>query len=142
MAVTFEQMRDGFAGGLPLAKSMGITLDEMGEGMVKMHLPYDEALIGDPRTGVIHGGAVSVLLDTASGGSVFAHPQNAGATATIDLRIDYMRSAAPGKTIHARARVFHTARTVAFVRCAAWVDDEDTPIATGAGAFTFIRAKS
>ncbi len=35
-------------------------------------LPYDEKLVGNPDTGVLHGGAITALLDACSGASVFA----------------------------------------------------------------------
>ena len=96
-----------FIQSLPHSQALGMVLQGIGEGWATLSMPYDARLVGDPLTGVIHGGAVSALMDTASGTAVMCHPQAGFTTATLDLRIDYMRPATPGQTIRARAECHH-----------------------------------
>ncbi|UWR27159.1 PaaI family thioesterase [Sulfitobacter sp. S223] len=125
-----------FIEALPHSVLLGMEPQEMGAGVATIRMPYKTELIGDPVTGVIHGGAVSALMDTCCGAAVMSHPDNKGGTATIDLRIDYMRAATPGQTITARATCYHMTRSVAFVRAVALDDDTENPVATATGAFT------
>ena len=125
---------------LPHTRALGLKVVEIGEGVVTMSMPYDEKLIGDPGTGVIHGGAVSALMDSCAGAAVLSHPAAPRMTATIDLRIDYMRAATPGQTIRATATCHHMTRSVAFVRTIAVDDDADHPVAAATGAFSVGQA--
>jgi uncharacterized protein (TIGR00369 family) len=128
-----------FIEAIPFSKALGMQLDEIGDGIAVISMPYKPDLVGDPQSGVIHGGAVSALMDTCGGAAVMSHPEALAATATIDLRIDYMRPATPGDRITARAHCYHLTRSVAFVRAEAWDSDEGLPVASATGAFTVQR---
>lgn len=134
--VTKDNIARQFIEAIPHSRALGMRLREMGDGEATIDMPYDEKLVGDPETGVIHGGAVSALMDTCCGAAVMCHPDNRGGTATIDLRIDYMRAATPGQRIKAHAVCYHVTRTVAFVRATATDDDTENPVAAATGAFT------
>lgn len=125
-----------FISALPHAKALGMELVTMEDGEVSIAMPYADHLVGDPHTGVVHGGAVSALMDTCCGAAVMTHPNNAGSTATIDLRIEYLRAATPGQTIVARASCYHVTRSVAFVRATAEDADGENLVATATGTFT------
>ncbi|NNF23208.1 MAG: PaaI family thioesterase [Rhodobacteraceae bacterium] len=131
-----------FIEAIPHSRALAMSLVEIGDGEAEIEMPYDERFVGDLRTGVIHGGAVSALMDTCCGTAVMTHPSHPAGTATMDLRIEYMRAAKPGQAIRTRATCYHVTRNVAFVRAIAMDDDRDRPVATATGAFTVERARS
>jgi uncharacterized protein (TIGR00369 family) len=94
-----------------------------------LRIPYDATLVGDPARGVVFGGVITTLLDHAGGISVMCALEEARGVATIDLRIDYMRPATPGRDLLGFARCYRVTRNVAFVTGAAYHDDPDDPFA-------------
>lgn len=98
-------------------------------------LEYADNLVGNPLTGVIHGGVITSLLDTTSGLSVACTFDDPQSTATLDLRIDYFRPATAGKPIFAQSHCHKTTKRVAFVRGVAYHDTPDDPIAASVGTF-------
>lgn len=125
----------GFTEGIPHNKALGMELLELERGEAKFRLPYDAKLVGNPDTGVLHGGAITALLDAASGASVFAALTDWVPIATLDLRIDYLRAAEPGRDVVCHATCYKRTRNVAFTRAIAYHDDPADPIASSVGTF-------
>lgn len=124
-----------FADNVPHNKALGIVIDDVGDRWARFRLPYDPRLIGDPTTGVLHGGVITALLDGCSGAAVFASLPRMQPIATLDLRIDYLGPAEVGRDVLARATCYRLTRNVAFVQALAYHGDESNPIATSAGTF-------
>lgn len=100
-----------------------------------MSLDYDEKLIGNPRTRVVHSGVITTLLDTLCGLVVMSAVPEGTPLATLDLRIDYLRPATPGETIRAAAECYKVTANVAFARGAAFHASPNDAIAQCTGTF-------
>lgn len=124
-----------FMTAVPHNNALGLEVESLEEARAEFRLPYAERLVGNPETGVLHGGAISALMDAVCGAAVFQALRKPMAIATLDLRIDYLRPATPGRDVRARAHCYKVTRHVAFVRGVAFHDDEDDPIATSTGTF-------
>lgn len=112
---------------------------EASEHHVLIELPYNKALIGYPETGVIHGGVITTLMDTASGTavvcSIFHKYKSLELSPTLDLRVDYMKPAEPNKSVYGFAECYKLSSSVAFTRAIAYQDSIDDPIAHAVGSF-------
>ncbi|MBL8623839.1 MAG: PaaI family thioesterase [Myxococcales bacterium] len=128
-------MARAFADNVPHNHALGIVIEAMGDATARFRLPYAAKLVGNPETGVLHGGAITALLDACAGAAVFAALPQLQPIATLDLRIDYLRPAEPGRDVWAEATCHHTSKNVAFVRALAFHADGEPPIATAAGTF-------
>jgi len=105
----------------------------------ELRVPYGPHLVGDPDTGVVHGGVITGMLDHTCGMAVSAALNEPMPIATLDLRIDYMKPAAPGADIFAEAECVKIGHDVAFVRGLAHQGSRAEPIALCTGAFMLIR---
>lgn len=121
--------------GTPQARRLRMKVLEVGPGMALLTMPYHEEIVGDPVRGVVFGGAITTLLDQASGLCVACSLEQLIAIATIDLRVDYLRAAEPRHDLFARTECYRVTRNVAFVRGSAWEKDPADPFATSHGTF-------
>ncbi len=124
----------------PQAKALGMRLVSSAPGDAVMAVAWRADLVGDPATGVLAGGVITTLLDHVCGLAVGGAGAWGQPVATLDLRIDYMRPAEPGREIIARAQCYKVTRSIGFVRATAFEIDEADPVATAQGAFVLAGA--
>lgn len=138
-AARVERIGQFLVGMVPHNGALGMRFVDEGPGMAVMLLPYDVKLVGDPERGTLHGGAVTSLIDATCGAAALLKIGEGYPVATLDLRIDYLRAAKPGRGVLARADCHRVTRNVAFVRAVAFHEgdplDLETAIATAAGTF-------
>jgi uncharacterized protein (TIGR00369 family) len=123
---------------IPHNRALGLRVVDVGEGAASVLLPYDAKLVGNPESGVLHGGAITTLIDVACGAAVMLKLTRFVRIATLDLRIDYLRPARPGQDVVAHADCYKLTRNVAFVRALASHGDASDPIASAQGTFILV----
>jgi uncharacterized protein (TIGR00369 family) len=126
-------------GGTAFIQSLGGEVVEITRGRGRMRLPYAPQLVGDPDTGVVHGGVITAMLDQTCGIAVASALNEIMPFATLDLRIDYMKPAEPHADIFVEAECLKVTHEVAFTRGIAYQTSRDQPIALSTGTFMLIR---
>lgn len=123
---------------IPHTSGLDVELHSIEGGELTLRLPYQQQLVGDAETGVLHSGALTVLLDQTLGlSAVCSNDIVPAVTPTLDLRIDHFGIAPPGSDIFATGKVSRATRKILFVDGYAWCDSPDKPIARATG--TWVR---
>ncbi len=121
---------------------LGIELEQADAQGLTLRLPYSRQIVGNPETGVIHGGAITTLMDTTCGISTVCALAEFEICPTLDLRVDYMHPAEPNKDVFGFAECYRVTPHVIFTRGYAYQDDPDQPIAHVVGAFMRMGASA
>lgn len=105
----------------------GLRAVEINDEGVVLTLMRRKELIGNPKTGVIHGGLMGCLVDGVCAFSVIA--RTGQSAATVDFRVDFHR-ATVAPQLWARGRFLKTGRTLATVEGLVYEED-GTLVASG-----------
>lgn len=125
-----ERARKAFAL-VPYAKLLGLELGEVSRGMASIHLEVREDL--KQYQGVVHGGAVASLIDTAAAFAVLTQLEINERVTTTDLTIHYLRPANSGR-LTARARIVRTGRRL-IVLSVEVTNDQEILVATAVTSY-------
>lgn len=128
--------RELFERHVPFLELLGVTPKSGHDGRAEFELTVDGKHL---RTfGMLHGGVVATLLDTAMGYAAVTKAPADHLVVTMQLNMNFTRAAKPGDRLLALGEVVHaggrTAVTRGEIRSAA-----GTLIATGSATFFFIE---
>lgn len=119
----------------PHAAALGISIEQIKADRAVLAMPFKPELVtmGD----VVHGGAISTLIDTAATVAAWATDEvpESPSGATVSLSVNFI-SAARACDLVADARVVRRGRKLSFVEIEA-KDPNGTLIANGIATYTF-----
>ena len=117
--------------------ALGILYVGHGADWVELGLDYQEKLIGVVESGVIASGPIISLMDMATSMAIWVKLGRFRHQATLDMRVDYLRPAVPGRRIVGRGECYGVTKSVGFVRGVAHDGDSGDPVAHVTGTFMF-----
>jgi uncharacterized protein (TIGR00369 family) len=112
---------DALAALMPFARQLGLTLDEAGPGRVVARLAWAPHLC--TAAGVLHGGVLMALADTAGALVAFLGLPEGATTATITSTTQMFRPVRDG-TVRAVAVPLHRGRSTATVQTSLYDPEE------------------
>ena len=113
-------------------RSFGMEVDDAAHGQVVLGWEAREEHLN--LQGLVHGGVLATLLDTAMGLAIRSALDPSRRHVTIEMGVHYLRPAHPGR-LRARGRVARIGREIAFAD-AEVIDAQDRVLARATGTFS------
>jgi uncharacterized protein (TIGR00369 family) len=138
-----EKRRQGiiaFFNNFPFNKLMGMSLLEIEPGAARLSMSWREDLC--QPAGIMHGGAIASLVDTAIAHSILLtlpavdEPTTGGRIVSVDLRLKYLRPVSGGR-IFCQARIVRPGRTIIHTD-AVVTNEEGKDVAVGDSIYMII----
>ena len=124
---------------IPFNRFLGIQLVAAQDGFCRLELPFRPEFIGDAGRPALHGGVISMLIDTAGGMAVWTKCRLEDRVSTIDLRVDYLAPGAPDALI-AEGNVVRLGNRVGVVDIRCFQPSQpERIVATGQGVYNIKR---
>lgn len=142
----FDHLREWMESRIPFNVFLGVRCEHLVRGEAVLRLPWRDELLGDTSRGAVHGGVISMLVDTAGGAAAFTGmlgPDDRGST--VDLRVDYLRPLLRGHDLVCRGRLVRMGNRVAACHMEVYADalpaagEAGAPVATGQAVYNVVR---
>ena len=121
----------------PLRSFLDFDVRDGPDGAAVAFLDVDDRHLNP--NGIVHGGVVFTLADTAMGWATLAVLDDGQICASIEVSVRYLRPI-PGGRLVATASVLRAGRRIVHLECGVTVDDDDRPVAVLQGSFAVLEA--
>jgi uncharacterized protein (TIGR00369 family) len=125
-----ERIREAFER-VPFAHLLKLELGEMKRGLATLHLEIRDDL--RQNNGVVHGGVIASLMDSAAAFAIITLLEKGQTTTTVDLTIHYLRPWLSGRAT-AQARVVRAGRRILTITIDV-LDENEVLLATALTSF-------
>lgn len=115
-----KRIHDAFAS-VPYAHFLGMEIGELSDGAATVRLEVRDEL--KQNQGVVHGGVIASLIDTASAFAVVTQLGPSERVTTTDLTIHYLRPTTKG-SMTATARLVRGGRRLFVISVEVWNDQK------------------
>jgi acyl-CoA thioesterase len=124
-------------GAFPLQSFLDFDIRDGPDGAAVAFLEVDDRHLNP--NGIVHGGVVFSLADTAMGRATMAVLSDGQICASIEVSVRYLRPI-PGGRLVATASVLRAGRRIVHLECSVTVDGDDRPVAVLQGSFAVLEA--
>src|SRR3970040_1318873 len=121
----------------PFGESIGLEFTKFENGYSQCQLDVEQNLLNP--YGVVHGGVICSLADTAMGGALYSCMSENERCVTVEMKVAYFHSVTSG-TVNCTATVVHKSRRLGFV--GAEIKSGDRVVATASGTFSIFEANA
>ena len=118
---------------IPYARFLGLTTERDGDALT-VTMPFADRLVGNPMLPALHGGVIGAFMEMTALAQLSLAQPGRRVPKTIDVTIEYLRSAGP-KDTYARAILRKVGRRVANVQVEAWQESRAKLVAGLTGHF-------
>ena len=122
----------------PAWEWLGLKLVETGSGTAIVEMSATEPMAN--HSGVVHGGMISALADSAMGRSLRTLSPGVARAMSFDLKLNFINAAKIGENLRATGRVIHAGRRTVVTECRVEGGDGRL-IATASATFAVTRDK-
>lgn len=123
----------------PFHKHLGVRADHIDNDLIRLHIPFNDFLIGHTRRPMIHGGVIASLVDICGGFAVWNQCNPEDHIVTITLSVDYLRPTPPAD-LYAEATIRLLGNKVGNSHVRVWTsDNENVNVAEGRGVYNIRR---
>ena len=132
-ALSAEELAELIRVGVPLVGGMGVTVETVGDGTVRLRLPYRDDFVRPG--GTVTGPALFALADVALYGAVLSLIGRVELAVTTSMTVNFLRRPA-AVAVAAEARVLKLGKRLAYGEVLLWSEGDPNPVAHVTGTYS------